>query len=74
MTEWILHPPHWSRSPDFTARDSSCGRFTLTPKISHGSPFIRWRVYDGDTLHSSHPSRMAAENAVLSILAQEAAR
>lgn len=74
MTDWILHPLHWSRSPDFTPRDSSCGRFTLTPKISHGSPFIRWLVSrDGITL-SSHPSRMTAENAVLSILAQEAAR
>lgn len=74
MTDWVLHPLHWSRSLDLTSRDSSCGRFTLTAKIPHGSPFIRWRVYDNDTLHSSHPSLMAAENAVLSILAQEAAR
>ena len=74
MTEWILHPLHWSRSPDLTARDSSCGRFTLTAKISHGSPFIRWCVYRNGLFLSSHPSLVAAENAALSILAQEAAR
>jgi len=74
MTEWVLHPLHWSRSPDFTARDSSCGRFTLTAKISHGSPFIRWSVYDRGHLVATHSSLMAAENAIVHIKAQEAAR
>ena len=74
MTEWILHPLHWSRSPDLTARDSPCGRFTLTAKIFHGSPFIRWFVHRDGIALSSHPSLMAAENAVLHIKAQEAAR
>jgi len=74
VIEWILAPLHWSRSPDFTDRLSTCGRFRLTAKIRHGDPHIRWCVLDDWSPHppSSFPSLRMAQEAVLRQLAQEA--
>lgn len=74
MTEWIVHPPHRSRSLEWTARDSRCGRFSLISKIHPMTKNLHWVLVVGDVPHSSHPSLHMVEIAIQKIQAQEAAQ
>jgi len=74
MIEWSTLPSSFSRSPEFTTRFSTCQRFVISSKITQGSPFIRWWLFDEGLTISSFPSLRLAQEAALSILAQEAAR
>jgi len=74
LLEWTLGPIHWSRSLGYTDRFSTCGRFTLSAKIRHGDPFIRWELTVDKIHHSEHPTLRLAQEAALFVLAEEAAR
>lgn len=76
MIEWSTMPPCFSRSPEFTTRFSTCQRFWVVSKITQGSPFIRWRLFDNEAAIDlpAFPTLRMAQEAALSILAQEAAR